>query len=133
MAEDQERLKLEGLIKKLRSVTLAVQILPFIYAFLYILAMVAYLLCSDIVSIICDHLFYVSVCVIVYNLILSKTLRLCNWHRASCLVPLIPELVGLADSTIIDLSEVAVKVNIFTIIAMILILLICAHHVFFKH
>lgn len=95
--------------------------------------MVAYLVCDDVVSIICDHLFYVSFCVIIYNLILSKTLQLCYWHKAACIVPIIPEIVGLADATIVDLSEFAVKVNIWTIIVMILILLICAHHVFFKH
>jgi len=133
MEKDQQRLNLEGLVRKLRSVTLAVQLLPFVYGFLFVLAMVAYLVLPEWISVICDHLFYVSLVVIIYNLILSRTLKLCAWHRAACLVPLLPELVSVADQTIIDLSEQAAVINIWTIITMTFILLISAYKVFFSN
>lgn len=129
---DQRKLNLEELIRKLRTVTLVVQLLPFIYGFLFILALIAYLVLPDWVSILCDHFFYVSLTVILYNLILSRTLRLCHWHRIACIVPLFPEMVSLADLTLINLSSRAAIVNIITIISMTLLLLVAAYNVFFN-
>lgn len=132
MEKDPQRLNLEGLVRKLRSVTLAVQLLPFVYGFFFVLAMVAYLILPEWLSVVCDHLFYVSLVVIIYNLILSRTLRLCCWHKAACVVPLFPELVSVADQTIIDLSEQAAIINVWTIITMTFILLVSAYKVFFS-
>ena len=131
MDKDQRRHNLEELIRKLRNITTAVQLLPFVYGFLFILAMIAYLVLPDWVSILCDHLFYVSITVVVYNLILSKMLRLCAWHRTACIVPVIPELVSIADQTIVNLSESALIINLGTIIFMTALLLISAYKVFF--
>lgn len=130
--KDQRRLSLEELIRKLRNITTVVQLLPFIYGFLFILALIAYLVLPDWVSVLCDHFFYVSLTVILYNLILSRTLRLCRWHRIACIVPLFPEIVSLADLTLINLSSRAAVVNIITIISMTLLLLIAAYNVFMK-
>lgn len=132
MDGDQRRLNLEELIRKLRNITTVVQLLPFIYGFLFIFALVAYLVLPDWVSTVCDHFFYVSLTVILYNLILSRTLRLCRWHKLACVIPLFPEMVSLADLTLIDLSSHAAIVNILTIIFMTLLLLIAAYNVFFN-
>ena len=132
MGKDQQRLNLEGLVRKLRSVTLAVQLLPFVYGFFFILAMVAYRVLPEWVSVVCDHLFYVSLVVIIYNLILSKTLRLCGWHKAACVVPLFPELVSLADQTVIELTEMAAAINMWVIAMMTFVLLVSAYKVFFS-
>lgn len=132
MDRDQRRLDLEGLIIKLRTITRAVQLLPFLYGFLYILAMIVYLLCPDWISVVCDHLFYISVTGVAYNLILSRILRLCKWHRAACLVPLTPELVGLADQTLVKLSAYAELINICIIIVSTMLLLVAAYNVFLR-
>lgn len=133
MEKDPQRLNLEGLVRKLRSVTLAVQLLPFVYGFFFVLAMVAYLVLPEWVSVVCDHMFYVSLVVIIYNLILSRTLRLCGWHKAACVVPLFPELVSVADQTVIELSEDAAVINIWTIATMTFVLLVSAYKVFFSN
>lgn len=87
---DRRRLDLEGIIKKLRTVTTAVQILPFIYCTLYILSVVIYFFGSDTASSICDTLLYVSPITIASFLVLSSVLRLCKWHKTACVIPLIP-------------------------------------------
>lgn len=133
MGKDQERLNLKELVKKLRDITRAVQLLPFVYGFLFVIAMLVYLFCPDWLSTICDHLFYVSIAGVIYNLILSRTLRLCKWHRAACCIPLLPEFVGLADKTIVNLSQYAEFLNIGTIITMTSLLLISAYKVFFSN
>lgn len=131
MAEDQRRLNLEGLIKRLRSVTLAVQTMPFVYTLLYIITMVLYLVSGESTVRFLDMLFYVSPTVVIQFLILSRLLKLCRWHKAACLLPVAPQVPILLDRTVIKLSETAVEINIITIIIMTLLLLVAAYKVFF--
>lgn len=132
MDNDRYGLVLE-VVKKLKEITKAVQLLPFVYCVLYIFAILVYLFGSDTASVVCDHLFYVSITVIIYNLILSRILKLCFWHKTACLIPLIPELVGLADKIFIELSIYAEYVNLGMIITMTALLLISAYKVFFTN
>lgn len=71
-------LDLEGLIKKLRSVTLAVQLIPFVYNVLYILALIIYYEGSETAAQVADSFMYVSPVTIVSFLVLSKMLKLCK-------------------------------------------------------
>jgi hypothetical protein len=123
-------LDLEGLIKKLRSVTLAVQLIPFVYNVLYILALIIYYEGSETAAQVADSFMYVSPVTIVSFLVLSKMLKLCKWHKTACCIPLVPSLVSFIDYYIIELSEIAVLVEFCMIAGMIIVLLISAYKVF---
>ena len=132
MDSDRQGSNLENLVKKLRTITTVVQLLPFVYASLYVVAMLVYLFGSETFSVICDHLFYISPIVVIYNLVLSKSLRLCVWHKSACLLPVFPECVGVFDRLILNLSELAALINILSIILVTIALLISAYNVFFR-
>ena len=131
MEPDQQRLNLEGLIKKLRTVTLAVQLFPFIYVSLYLVTMVFYLFASEKVMGILDSLFYVSPVIVAQFLALSRILRLCRWHKLACSLPLFPQVSVALDHTVILFSERAVEIHIITMMIMSSLLLISAYRVFF--
>lgn len=132
MDSDQQGPNLETLVKKLRTITTVVQLLPFVYAVLYVVAMIVYLTGSEASSLVCDHLFYVSPVVVIYNLVLSRSLRLCVWHKTACLLQLFPECIGVIDRLAINLSMVAATVNVVSIIVFTLSLLLIAYNVFFR-
>lgn len=79
-----------------------------------------------------DTLFYVSPMTVAAFLILSKLLRLCKWHRRAVALPLLPQAVNLLDYYVVDLSEIAVRVNFFIVLSMAILLMIAAYNVFFK-
>lgn len=133
VGNDQRRLDLEGLIKKLRHITLATQLMPFIYGGFYLLALLLYFVGTEDTARVCDTLFYVSPIVVVEFLALSKILRLCKWHRVACCIPLIPQVMSFIDYYIIELTEIIVQVDIFVCMASVLLFLLSAYKVFFAN
>lgn len=132
MGQDRRTLDLEGLVKKLRYVTLAVQLMPFLYTVPYILSIVAsYFLDYDSARIF-DTLFYVSPVTVCAFLVLSRLLRLCRWHKTACVLPLLPQVVSFIDYYIIELTEIAAQVNIILFGSMAILLLVAAYNVFMK-
>lgn len=129
---DRHRLNLEGLINKLRSVTLAVQIMPFVYTSIYLICMFFYWFASETVLAILDTLFYVSPIVVVQFLVLSKSLRLCKWHKTACSLPLIPQVTVVLDHTFVKFSENVAIYSVATMMIMSVLLLIAAYNVFLK-
>lgn len=132
MARDQKPLDLEGLVKTLRYVTTAVQVLPFIYTVLYIISLAVSFFAPDSVVWIVDTMFYASPVTVISFLVLSRILRLCKWHRRACLLPIIPQVVSFVDYYIIELSEIVAQVNIAVFGSMGLLLLVAAYNVFLK-
>lgn len=128
--EEKDVNQIRYIIGKLRVITRAVQVAPFVYAGIYILCMFAYLFVSEEVCSILDTLFYTSPLMLVIFLIQSKILKLCRWHRTACILPIIPQISVLIDSYITDLSEAYATVSICLPIAMMLILLVAAYKVF---
>lgn len=128
--DNQELIK--RLIRKLRNVTLAVQIMPFAYAGLYIIALVMYLFASEETMTILDTLLYVSPVVVVGNLILSRILELCRWHKASCILPIVPQINIVIDRYIYEFSVYAEMAHLIMVITMSVLLLIAAYNVFLK-
>lgn len=133
MEENQD---LSGNVKRLvsvlRDITLAVQIVPFACGAIYIAVYVSYLFASDYLMTVLDTFFYISPLFCVAHLIYSKMLRLCEWHRAACVVPIFPQVVNLVDYYLISLSEVQAMVFTMTAVAMTVTLLVAAYNVFFK-
>ena len=132
MVQDRKPLDREGLVKKLRYVTLAIQLMPFIYTVPYIVSIAASYFLSYDAARIFDELFYVSPITVSAFLVLSRLLRLCKWHRTACILPLFPQFVSFVDYYIIELSEIAAQVNIMLFGSMAVLLLIAAYNVFMK-
>lgn len=116
----------------LRNVTKIVKIYPFVYAMLYALCMVGYMVGSDNISCILDQLFYTSPISILFALLLSRSLKLCKWHKLECILPLIPLIHLAIDAYIVPLSNVSAIINATTVIILCLASLINAYFVFIK-
>lgn len=121
-----------ALIRILRKVTTIVKIYPFVYAVLYALCMIGYLVCDDIVSVILDQLFYTSPIVVSCNILLSYSLKLCKWHRLQCLLPMFPLIPLFVDYLIFPVSKLAFTINALTIMLLFILSLINAYFVFIK-
>lgn len=130
--EDRGRDKFLYLIDKLRHITTLIQIAPFIYTGLYLVAIALYFFVSDETATTLDNLLYVSPVITIIFLLASRVLRLCKWHRAACLLPLIAHIPVIIDIHIYELTEVATEVNIATFITISLLLLIAAYNVFMR-
>jgi hypothetical protein len=126
------RADLKRLLDILRSVTTAVQILPFIYSSLYIAALIAYNYIPEDAQLAMDSLLYVSPICIIAFLMLSKTLRMCRWHRIACSIPAMPLIVNFFDYYVISFSETFVYTFNYVIALMCVLLLIAAYKVFIK-
>ena len=121
-----------AIVRILRKVTKIVKIYPFIYAVLYALCMIGYLVSDDIVSVILDQLFYTSPIVVSCNILLSYSLKLCKWHRLQCLLPMFPLIPLFVDYLIFPVSKLAFTINALTIITLFALSLINAYFVFIK-
>ncbi len=132
MGQDQATLDLEGLVKKLRYITAAVQLLPFIYSAIYIICMALYLFCEPDIIKFCDTMFYVSPVTIVAFLIFSKILKMCVWHRTACILPILPQCVSGVDYYVVEFPFSVALITIITIAAMFCVLLFSAYKTFIR-
>lgn len=134
--ENQEQLqgqdRVRRLILTLRSITLAVQIIPFIYASLFVLDFILYASLSEQAQQVFDTLFYTSPFVAASNLVFSKILHLCKWHKTACVLPLFPQAVSFVDYYIIELTEIEALVTDFLTLTMVILLIVAAYNVFLK-
>lgn len=129
MADNKDIL---ALVRILRKVATIVKIYPFVYAVLYALCMIGYLVCDDIVSVMLDQLFYTSPIVVSCNILLSYSLKLCKWHRLQCLLPMFPLIPLFVDYLIFPVSKLAFTINALTIMLLFILSLINAYFVFIK-
>lgn len=127
-----ERNELEFLVKTLRRTTTAVQVLPFVYSALYIILLASYQFVPENIQSTMDNLFYVSPVCMVAFLLLSKTLRLCKWHKTACVIPFIPQVVNIIDCHVVMISSEAAIVANVTLFVSTVLLLVAAYKVFFK-
>ena len=129
---ERDEHKILGAIQILKSVTRTVKVAPFVVAVFYMMSMVGYLLFSDTVATILDYLFYVSPSTIVIMLLLSKSTKMCVWHRLECILPIVAMIPALVDDFIMRFTNSATVVNISTIGLMFLATLLNAYFVFIK-
>ena len=130
MVKEQPGVSIEDLIKRLKDVTEAVRVFPFVYVFLYIVAMALYLCANESVMTILDTLLYVSPVVVAQFLALSKILNLCRWHRAACAIPLLPQVPVLIDGLVVEFPEDVAVTHIVVTMSMFSLFLISAYKVF---
>lgn len=117
----------------LKRTTVYVQFLPFIYSFFYVIVLIIYPFISEDAAVLLDSIFYISPIFMAGMLVLSKLLRLCNWHRTACIVPIISQVPVFIDSYIVSLTRIEAIVSNSIVVLMIATLLISAYNVFFKH
>lgn len=129
---EREESKILGAIQILRKVTKTVKVAPFVLAALFMVSMIGYMLFSDTVAIVLDYLFYISPSTIVILLILSKSTKMCVWHRLECVLPMVSMLPALFDDMIMNLTNVAAYINASTIALIFLASLLNAYFVFIK-
>lgn len=132
MDNQDRRADLKRLITTLRRVTTAVQVFPFIYSALYIALLATYNFVPEDYQATLDNLFYISPACIVTFLILSKVLLLCRWHKAACIIPIIPQVANFVDCHVVMLSEAQVYLFNGTLIGMTVLLVFAAYKVFFR-
>lgn len=124
--------ELSRIIGILRTVTKVVKLIPFAYALLYIISILSYSMCSENVSIWADMIFYVSPLSIIFLLILSRTLKLCKWHRLECVLPLMGFCAVLINDFIIEFGKYGQLANYIIVITTFILSLINAYFVFIK-
>lgn len=129
---EREESKILGAIQILRKVTKTVKVAPFVLAVLFMVSMIGYMVFSDTVATILDYLFYISPSTIVILLILSKSTKMCVWHRLECALPMVSMLPALFDDLIIELTNVAAYINVSTVALIFLASLLNAYFVFIK-
>lgn len=129
--DSQERSKVVELVDKLKRITFIVQVAPFVYCGLYLIAIALYLFAPLDVIRTTDSLLYVSPVTMLLCLVLSVALKMCRWHRAACLLPLIPQAAILIDRFVVEFGRAAATVHL-VIMGVLTILLICfAYKVFY--
>lgn len=117
-------------ISILRKVTMVVKLIPFIYVFLYIASILTYWFCGECVISWVDMLFYMSPVAIIFMLILSRTLKLCKWHRLECVLPLMGFASLLVNDFVVEFGKYGQLANYIIVIATFILSLINAYFVF---
>lgn len=111
MATHDEKVGKE-IIDILIRVTIIVKVLPFVYAATLLLTFVSYLLFDDSVATLMDRMFYVSPITIAPLFILSRCMHFCKWHRAECLLPIVPLVPVFIDWHIVSLGDYATLLTV---------------------
>ena len=124
--------ELGRIIGILKTATKVVKLIPFAYALLYIISILSYSMCSENISMWVDMIFYVSPISIIFLLILSRTLKLCKWHRLECVLPLMGFCAILINDFIIEFGKYGQLANYIIVITTFILSLINAYFVFIK-
>ena len=107
----------------------AIQVTPFIYSTIFVIVFMVYNIAGERVLDILDTLFYISPLVMLAFVFYSRILHLCKWHRVTCIIPLIPQVVDWADS-FLNLTQYEVIISNSLTIILIILLLISAYKVY---
>lgn len=116
----------------LRNVTRFVKIVPFVYAVLFLLCMMPYWNCDEIILDIIDQCVYVSPIVSLTFIRLSYYLKLCNWYRLQCILPILPFPIVLIDEHIYEFGSMAMWINFVITTLIFLLSLVNAYFVFIR-
>lgn len=115
--------------KMMTQIAKAIQVTPFIYSTIFVVVFIVYNIAGERVLDILDTLFYISPLVMLAFVFYSRILHLCKWHRVTCIIPLIPQVVDWADS-FLNLTQYEVIISNSLTIILIILLLISAYKVY---
>ena len=89
----------------LRGVTKTVQLIPFVYLAFYAVHMIASAFAPEWLVFISDGILTASPFVTTFMLVLSRILKLCNWHKTACLFPSLSQIEGAVDSYLFTFTQ----------------------------
>lgn len=127
-----ERKGIDKIISVVRYSTVLVKVMPFFFAFFYLIDILGYIFLSKDAIDWFDLCVYVSPIVVLYELILSKIFHLCKWHRLECILPMLGLLPVFVDMFIIEVGAYGQLVNWIIAVAVFTLSLINAYFVFLK-
>lgn len=127
-----ERTGIDKIISVVRHSTVLVKVMPFFFAFFYLIDILGYIFLSKDAIYWFDLCVYVSPIVVLYELILSKIFHLCKWHRLECILPMFGLLPVFVDMFIIEVGAYGQLVNWIIVVAVFTLSLINAYFVFLK-
>lgn len=99
----------------LRKATKIVKLYPFIYAALYLMCMAAYYVIGGALISVLDILFTITPIAIIPFIGLSRTFKLCKWHRLQCVIltfPVIPETYQILTEPSFLASVLSVSIGV---------------------
>lgn len=135
MENQEEKVSKEQIlsaIKILRDVTIFMKVTPFVYAGLFLICMVCYMLFDDEIATLLDMLFYVSPITCFLFIRISFILKFCNWYRLQSTLPILPIFVVFVDNFVYEFGDTSAYIN-YAVTAIIFILsLINTYFVFIK-
>ena len=119
------------LVRILRKITRIVQLMPFAY----LLLLAVYLLTESILPEwavrIADNLLNAPLYAIIGMLGAGKILKLCQWFRAACLLPMATKVESWVDSFIIAFTQgEIIAINMFIGVAVLVFLALAYRHFF---
>ena len=122
----------EYLFKIVKRVTIIVKLFPFYYA----LGLILFWLIAPTLTYttlhIADSLIYASVIMVLFQICLSYSVKLCIWHRLQCALPLLPQAIAQVDEHIYEFGIYTSVINYLTIGIVFTLSLINAYFVFIK-
>lgn len=130
--ERKERENLRVILNVVRNVTKTIKLFPFLYAILLLALFPIVSYGSYEIAMFVNEIFFVSPLFIAFLILLSYFVKLCNWHRLQCLLPIIPQIVVYIDENVYELTEVVAIVNLVVMLTIFLLSLINAYFVFIK-
>lgn len=94
-----------ALVVVLKKLTRVVKTLPFIYLIIYVVYLGLDICSAEYIINNIDCLFTVSPSITAVFLLLSKTLKLCRWHKTACVIPLSTQFESYTDSFIFQFTQ----------------------------
>lgn len=120
------------ILNVVRNVTKTIKLFPFLYAILLLVVFPIVSYGDYDTAMFLNELFFVSPLFMAFLILLSYLVKLCNWHRLQCLLPLIPQIVVYIDENIYELTEIVAILNLVVMLLIFLLSLINAYFVFIR-
>ena len=120
------------LVALFRSLTRVAQILPFAYLLVFALYLFLERFIPEGALAVIDSVLYPSPAVTGLFLLMSRSLKLCAWHKAACLLPSATSVESYIDSYVITFTQgEVIAVNAVTGMAFVIFLIIAIRHFFY--
>lgn len=131
MEKQDPRAAVSRLVAVLRKTTRLVKIIPFAYLVVYAAVLLTESFLPDGLYSVINALLNVPPAVVLLFLMLSHILKLCIWHKAACLIPMLPRIMSLFDEFVMTLSrEEVISINIILGVSTLFFILIAYNHIF---
>lgn len=115
MDNPDQRSAVSGIIKVMRRITRVVQLAPFVYLLLLALYLLTESILPDWLLRVADNGLNMPMLGTIGLLGAGRILKLCEWFKAACLLPMATKVENIVDSFVVVLTEpelVAVNISL---------------------